>query len=176
MDGSCSGIQNLFLAFRDEIGGKAVNLIPMEKPADIYAAVAEKTVKALEEIAAPKPHSAKTEQDGKGVAVTKTHDAKMLQDDEEREKAELRVRAAQWWLGQKRMMRKCPKTTKRLTRSNTALTGGTERDAQIPQTDTRTLGDKAPHQAASCTPTHVWPCHWATMRSPPCKLSTKSHR
>lgn len=47
-DGSCSGIQNLSLAFRDEVGGDAVNLIPHEKPSDIYQIVADRTIAQLE--------------------------------------------------------------------------------------------------------------------------------
>jgi DNA-directed RNA polymerase len=49
LDGSCSGIQNLSLAFRDAVGGAYVNLLPSEVPADIYRSVAEKTVIQLEE-------------------------------------------------------------------------------------------------------------------------------
>lgn len=42
MDGSCSGLQHFSAMLRDEIGGKAVNLIPSEKPQDIYTEVANK--------------------------------------------------------------------------------------------------------------------------------------
>lgn len=47
-DGSCSGIQNLSLAFRDEVGGAAVNLIRSETPSDIYQLVADKAVEAIQ--------------------------------------------------------------------------------------------------------------------------------
>lgn len=47
LDGSCSGIQNLSLAFRDEVGGAAVNLIPCDTPADIYQTIADKSVASL---------------------------------------------------------------------------------------------------------------------------------
>lgn len=41
-DGTCSGLQHFSAILRDPIGGKAVNLIPQDKPNDIYAQVAEK--------------------------------------------------------------------------------------------------------------------------------------
>lgn len=41
-DGTCSGLQHFSAALRDEIGGTAVNLVPGEKPSDIYGIVAEK--------------------------------------------------------------------------------------------------------------------------------------
>lgn len=41
MDGSCNGLQNFSAMLRDPIGGKAVNLIPSELPADIYQSVAD---------------------------------------------------------------------------------------------------------------------------------------
>lgn len=40
MDGSCNGIQNFSAMLRDEEGGAAVNLVPQDKPQDIYARVA----------------------------------------------------------------------------------------------------------------------------------------
>lgn len=40
MDGTCSGLQHFSAMLADEIGGKAVNLVPADKPADIYTAVA----------------------------------------------------------------------------------------------------------------------------------------
>lgn len=50
LDGSCSGIQHLSMAFKDEIGGAAVNLVPQDMPADIYAEVARKSNAKLNEI------------------------------------------------------------------------------------------------------------------------------
>jgi DNA-directed RNA polymerase len=47
-DGSCSGIQHFSAMLRDELGGKAVNLIPSDRPSDIYRMVAEKVQKELE--------------------------------------------------------------------------------------------------------------------------------
>ena len=39
LDGSCNGLQNFSAMLRDPIGGNATNLIPQEKPADIYTQV-----------------------------------------------------------------------------------------------------------------------------------------
>ena len=44
-DGSCSGIQHFSAMLRDEIGGKAVNLMPSEEVQDIYKIVAEEVNK-----------------------------------------------------------------------------------------------------------------------------------
>lgn len=41
MDGSCSGIQHYSMMLRDEVGGAAVNLLPSDKPNDIYRTVLE---------------------------------------------------------------------------------------------------------------------------------------
>jgi DNA-directed RNA polymerase len=41
MDGSCNGLQNFSAMLRDEVGGKATNLIPADKPNDIYQMVAD---------------------------------------------------------------------------------------------------------------------------------------
>lgn len=41
LDGSCNGLQHFSAILRDEVGGRAVNLIPGPKPADIYQAVAD---------------------------------------------------------------------------------------------------------------------------------------
>jgi DNA-directed RNA polymerase len=40
-DGSCNGLQNYSAMLRDEIGGKATNLIPSDTPSDIYSEVAK---------------------------------------------------------------------------------------------------------------------------------------
>jgi DNA-directed RNA polymerase len=42
MDGSCSGLQHYSALLRDEVGGAAVNLVPGERPSDIYTMVAER--------------------------------------------------------------------------------------------------------------------------------------
>ncbi|QOE32149.1 DNA-directed RNA polymerase [Rhizobium phage Paso] len=39
LDGSCNGLQNFSAMLRDEIGGRATNLVPAEKPSDIYTQV-----------------------------------------------------------------------------------------------------------------------------------------
>lgn len=39
MDGSCNGLQHFSAMLNDEVGGKAVNLIPQDKPADVYTEV-----------------------------------------------------------------------------------------------------------------------------------------
>lgn len=41
MDGSCNGLQNFSALLRDPVGGKATNLLPSDKPADIYTEVAK---------------------------------------------------------------------------------------------------------------------------------------
>lgn len=48
MDGSCSGIQHFSAMLRDEIGGKAVNLIPADLPQDVYGMVAKKVIEQAE--------------------------------------------------------------------------------------------------------------------------------
>ena len=40
LDGSCNGLQNFSAMLRDEVGGAAVNLVPQERPADVYTEVA----------------------------------------------------------------------------------------------------------------------------------------
>ncbi len=40
MDGSCSGIQHYSAMLRDSVGGAGVNLVPSDKPQDIYGTVA----------------------------------------------------------------------------------------------------------------------------------------
>jgi DNA-directed RNA polymerase len=39
MDGTCNGLQHYSAMLRDEVGGKATNLIPSDTPADIYTEV-----------------------------------------------------------------------------------------------------------------------------------------
>lgn len=47
LDGSCSGIQHFSAMLRDEVGGKAVNLIPADLPQDVYRLVAHKVEEAV---------------------------------------------------------------------------------------------------------------------------------
>lgn len=42
MDGTCSGLQHYSALLLDEVGGAAVNLVPSDKPSDIYSMVAER--------------------------------------------------------------------------------------------------------------------------------------
>lgn len=48
LDGSCNGLQNFSAMLRDEVGGKATNLVPSDKPSDIYAEVAKVMQRAVE--------------------------------------------------------------------------------------------------------------------------------
>lgn len=48
-DGTCSGLQHFSAILRDPIGGEAVNLIPTDKPSDIYGIVAGKVNEVLKE-------------------------------------------------------------------------------------------------------------------------------
>lgn len=48
MDGSCSGLQHYSAMLRDPVGGAAVNLVPAEKPGDIYTQVANKAQAFIE--------------------------------------------------------------------------------------------------------------------------------
>lgn len=51
LDGSCSGLQHFSAMLRDEIGGGAVNLIPSDKPQDIYQRVADRVIAELKVLA-----------------------------------------------------------------------------------------------------------------------------
>ncbi|UTW13369.1 DNA-directed RNA polymerase [Marinobacterium rhizophilum] len=107
LDGSCSGIQNLSLAFRDEIGGAAVNIVPSDFPSDIYGLVADSTVSSLTSLSGVQLDDEENEMDRiadriatsvesrlESMAVQKSHDAKNGQDADEVSDAEL----AKWWL------------------------------------------------------------------------------
>lgn len=48
LDGSCNGLQNFSAMLRDEIGARAVNLVPLEEPNDIYNTVADVLSKEVE--------------------------------------------------------------------------------------------------------------------------------
>lgn len=47
VDGSCNGLQHFSAMLRDPVGGCAVNLVPQEKPNDIYQRVADRVAKQL---------------------------------------------------------------------------------------------------------------------------------
>jgi DNA-directed RNA polymerase len=42
VDGSCNGLQHYSAILRDEVGGKATNLVPSEVPSDVYMEVTQK--------------------------------------------------------------------------------------------------------------------------------------
>ena len=46
-DGACNGLQHLSAALLDEVGGKQVNLLPSDRPSDIYQTVIDKTIKKV---------------------------------------------------------------------------------------------------------------------------------
>lgn len=52
LDGSCNGLQHLSALLRDPVGGKAVNLVPADRPQDIYTEVLNAVVAKLKERAA----------------------------------------------------------------------------------------------------------------------------
>ena len=56
LDGSCSGIQHFSMALADEVGGAAVNLVPSEKPADIYTLVLNRVIERCKADAAREGH------------------------------------------------------------------------------------------------------------------------
>ncbi|CDN47538.1 DNA-directed RNA polymerase [Neorhizobium galegae] len=62
MDGTCNGLQNFSAMLLDEIGGAAVNLVPGDKPNDIYATVAEVLIKKLQEISEACPEDTTTKE------------------------------------------------------------------------------------------------------------------
>ncbi|QOC54737.1 DNA-directed RNA polymerase [Aeromonas phage T7-Ah] len=46
-DGTCSGLQHFSAMLRDEVGGAAVNLLPADRPQDVYGIVAKKVNEML---------------------------------------------------------------------------------------------------------------------------------
>ena len=53
LDGSCNGLQHYSAALRDPVGGAAVNLIPSDKPKDIYGRVAEVALEMVKDFLRP---------------------------------------------------------------------------------------------------------------------------
>ncbi|KAL4221498.1 hypothetical protein ACF0H5_019755 [Mactra antiquata] len=47
-DGSCNGLQHFAALGRDDAGGKSVNLVPADRPADVYSDVVELVMKEIE--------------------------------------------------------------------------------------------------------------------------------
>ncbi len=62
MDGTCNGLQNFSAMLLDEIGGAAVNLVPSDKPNDIYATVAEVLIAKLKVISEACPEDTATKE------------------------------------------------------------------------------------------------------------------
>ncbi len=60
MDGTCNGLQNFSAMLLDEVGGKAVNLVPGDKPNDIYQTVADVLIEKLKVISAECPEDVST--------------------------------------------------------------------------------------------------------------------
>ena len=48
MDGSCNGLQHFSALLRDEIGGAATNLVPQDRPNDIYTQIKEGVIALVE--------------------------------------------------------------------------------------------------------------------------------
>jgi len=51
-DGSCNGLQNFAAMVRDPVGGAAVNLVPGDRPSDVYSMVAQRAQALIDEKAA----------------------------------------------------------------------------------------------------------------------------
>jgi DNA-directed RNA polymerase len=51
LDGSCNGLQHFSAMLRDDVGAKATNLLPCDKPEDIYGEVAKVTMNKLKALA-----------------------------------------------------------------------------------------------------------------------------
>lgn len=51
VDGTCNGIQHLSAMIRDEVGGASVNLVPGNRPRDIYKEIADQVLIELQAIA-----------------------------------------------------------------------------------------------------------------------------
>jgi DNA-directed RNA polymerase len=51
VDGSCNGLQVLSLLLKDEVGAAAVNVIPSDRPSDIYQMVADRTMVRIRDAA-----------------------------------------------------------------------------------------------------------------------------
>jgi DNA-directed RNA polymerase len=50
VDGSCNGIQHFSAMLRDSVGGRATNLVPSDRPSDIYGTVSERVIERLREL------------------------------------------------------------------------------------------------------------------------------
>lgn len=54
LDGSCNGLQHFSAMLRDEVGAKATNLLPADRPSDIYQEVADVCSRKLEAMDDPR--------------------------------------------------------------------------------------------------------------------------
>lgn len=70
LDGTCNGLQHYSAALRDPEGGAAVNLLPGDKPNDIYGVVAKRTEELAKEFLRP---------DGPGIGRIKNLDRLIYQ-------------------------------------------------------------------------------------------------
>lgn len=68
LDGSCSGLQNFSMALRDAEGGAAVNLLPSDKPRDIYQDVIDKVISEMEKIM-PEYRDDMTREEAEAIAL-----------------------------------------------------------------------------------------------------------
>lgn len=78
MDGSCNGLQLFSLILHDEVGGKAVNLVPSDTPNDIYGIVAEKVVAQLKANASDPSLDKEVSSSTGKMVFNKYRDAKVL--------------------------------------------------------------------------------------------------
>jgi DNA-directed RNA polymerase len=74
MDGSCNGLQHYSAMLQDPVGGKATNLVPSDKPQDIYAEVAKAVMAGLYHEAMMEHHPqwdwvAMTDEDRKEISL-----------------------------------------------------------------------------------------------------------
>lgn len=58
MDGTCNGLQHFAALLRDEEGARAVNVLPQDRPQDIYQRISDVVLAKLEEIAVDDPLAA----------------------------------------------------------------------------------------------------------------------
>lgn len=58
MDGTCNGIQHFSALLCDEVGGASVNVVPQDRPQDIYDSVAGAVLRRVEQLAPSDPVAA----------------------------------------------------------------------------------------------------------------------
>lgn len=68
MDGSCNGLQNFSAMLRDEVGGRATNLLPSPLPSDIYQTVGDVAARLLRQaVDLPIPEDDGTDETQKAI-------------------------------------------------------------------------------------------------------------